>query len=385
MSHIHENAHIPAVVLRANSATPIPPSAHPDDLKLYTVTGSPSSKLRLIDSSGNVYYFLTSTTPITTTFPPSSATYILQTPDAALPSAQALNSLNSGLMWVTSPSGVVSSLRCRFDAPVDPTASDDETIGYRVGSIWFNDQARRLFVCQDSSSGNAIWVSQQMYQYDRKISAPTTSIWSSSSQWSSHNAPASFSVLDEREQYTYIEESIIGIDPNEFHLIRKTDINYGLFSVGFIADPVEIPLYASDTDILPKYCAPFGVAVFYFDTSTTPYGQFIYFVGVNPTGDLYYGVQKSDLSYDGVTVRRSFATGRPYYLRIDRSGTEFYVYLSYNGVDEMLINTRDMLWDTSTPLFEGTYGYGFMNGSVSPGHPAVQSMSKISVFHLEAL
>lgn len=41
----------------------------------------------------------------------------------------------------------------------DPTASDDSSNGFQVGSRWWNTSSREEFVCLDASQGAAVWVS----------------------------------------------------------------------------------------------------------------------------------------------------------------------------------------------------------------------------------
>jgi hypothetical protein len=40
---------------------------------------------------------------------------------------------------------------------VDPDSDDDETAGYSVGSLWYNETSGTLFVCTDESSSGAVW------------------------------------------------------------------------------------------------------------------------------------------------------------------------------------------------------------------------------------
>lgn len=42
-------------------------------------------------------------------------------------------------------------------ATIDPTASNDGTQGYTVGSVWFNVTNGNSFICKDSSTGAAVW------------------------------------------------------------------------------------------------------------------------------------------------------------------------------------------------------------------------------------
>ena len=45
----------------------------------------------------------------------------------------------------------------KYDATVDPTATDDSESGYLVGSHWFNDTTKGLFVCTDNTATAAVW------------------------------------------------------------------------------------------------------------------------------------------------------------------------------------------------------------------------------------
>jgi hypothetical protein len=56
----------------------------------------------------------------------------------------------------------VASLRSQIAgqahvAAVDPTASDDNTEGYSVGSLWYNSVSEALFIATDVSTGAAVW------------------------------------------------------------------------------------------------------------------------------------------------------------------------------------------------------------------------------------
>jgi len=44
-------------------------------------------------------------------------------------------------------------------AIIDPTANDDTAGGYSVGSLWINTITDEVFVCADSTTGSAVWVS----------------------------------------------------------------------------------------------------------------------------------------------------------------------------------------------------------------------------------
>ncbi len=47
--------------------------------------------------------------------------------------------------------------RANLTATTDPTATDDDTAGYSVGSLWFNVTAEVVFVCWDATTGAAVW------------------------------------------------------------------------------------------------------------------------------------------------------------------------------------------------------------------------------------
>lgn len=42
-------------------------------------------------------------------------------------------------------------------ALIDPTVADDNTLGYSVNSLWTNTAGPRSFICQDASTGSAVW------------------------------------------------------------------------------------------------------------------------------------------------------------------------------------------------------------------------------------
>lgn len=44
-----------------------------------------------------------------------------------------------------------------LEATVDPTANDDSSEGYSVGSQWVNGTGGRAFVCVDATEGAAVW------------------------------------------------------------------------------------------------------------------------------------------------------------------------------------------------------------------------------------
>ena len=44
-----------------------------------------------------------------------------------------------------------------YDATTDPAISDDSTLGYAHGSLWFNVASHTLFMCEDATTGSALW------------------------------------------------------------------------------------------------------------------------------------------------------------------------------------------------------------------------------------
>jgi len=51
--------------------------------------------------------------------------------------------------------------KCNFVAASDPTANDDSGDGYSAGSQWYNTTGHKVFVCENATSGSAIW--RQIY------------------------------------------------------------------------------------------------------------------------------------------------------------------------------------------------------------------------------
>ena len=51
--------------------------------------------------------------------------------------------------------------KCNFVAARDPTANDDSGDGYSAGSQWYNTTGHKVFVCENATSGSAIW--RQIY------------------------------------------------------------------------------------------------------------------------------------------------------------------------------------------------------------------------------
>ena len=51
--------------------------------------------------------------------------------------------------------------KCNFVAAADPTGDDDDGDGYAAGSLWFNTTAHEIFLCEDATTGAAVW--RQIY------------------------------------------------------------------------------------------------------------------------------------------------------------------------------------------------------------------------------
>ena len=45
-----------------------------------------------------------------------------------------------------------------FTAVVDPVATDDDSLGYEIGSVWVNTNNNTAFTCVDATTANAIWI-----------------------------------------------------------------------------------------------------------------------------------------------------------------------------------------------------------------------------------
>jgi hypothetical protein len=88
---------------------------------------------------------------------PADATYIVQTSSAGLSAEQALSTLLSGDMQVTTTTGVVASLKANRVATTNPTVTDDAAAGYSVGSRWINITLGIEYVCVDTTNGAAVW------------------------------------------------------------------------------------------------------------------------------------------------------------------------------------------------------------------------------------
>lgn len=53
--------------------------------------------------------------------------------------------------------GNVENIKSNFIAVVAPTANDDSTLGYSIGSVWINTVTDKNYTCVDATSGSAVW------------------------------------------------------------------------------------------------------------------------------------------------------------------------------------------------------------------------------------
>lgn len=53
---------------------------------------------------------------------------------------------------------VIATKLSNLSAAADPTATDDGTDGYSVGSIWVNTSTNTIFMCADPTNSSAVWV-----------------------------------------------------------------------------------------------------------------------------------------------------------------------------------------------------------------------------------
>jgi hypothetical protein len=53
--------------------------------------------------------------------------------------------------------GNVENTLMNFTAAADPSATDDNTLGYTVGSVWINTSSQTEFTCMDATTGAAVW------------------------------------------------------------------------------------------------------------------------------------------------------------------------------------------------------------------------------------
>jgi len=62
----------------------------------------------------------------------------------------------NGILLGNGTSGVIA-LKSEFAQAVAPSPSDDASIGYAVGSQWFDTLADKVYVCVDATLGSAVW------------------------------------------------------------------------------------------------------------------------------------------------------------------------------------------------------------------------------------
>lgn len=53
---------------------------------------------------------------------------------------------------------IIYDLKCNFESAVDPTASNDRTQNYSIGSRWINTVSGHEFVCVNDTATAAVWV-----------------------------------------------------------------------------------------------------------------------------------------------------------------------------------------------------------------------------------
>lgn len=88
---------------------------------------------------------------------PSSAKYIVQTASSDLSAEQALSSLQTGEVQVTTTTGVLSSLKSNLGATAAPGTGNDNTQNYSIGSLWIDTTNDRIYRAVDVSTGAAVW------------------------------------------------------------------------------------------------------------------------------------------------------------------------------------------------------------------------------------
>lgn len=69
-------------------------------------------------------------------------------------------------------------LRRNLTATSDPSASNDQSQGYRVGSQWYNTVSRAMFLCKDATVGAAVWFALGALGY---VTVPAMGLANSSS------------------------------------------------------------------------------------------------------------------------------------------------------------------------------------------------------------
>ena len=55
------------------------------------------------------------------------------------------------------PCMVVLVVKITFSATLLPTTTDDNSQGYALGSLWYDTNTNRLFVCTQNTTSNAVW------------------------------------------------------------------------------------------------------------------------------------------------------------------------------------------------------------------------------------
>jgi hypothetical protein len=88
---------------------------------------------------------------------PTDATYITQTANGDLSAEQALSTLATGAMVVTTSTGVITSLKHNLSASAAPGATDDDVAGYAIGSLWINTTADNVYQAVDVTTSAAVW------------------------------------------------------------------------------------------------------------------------------------------------------------------------------------------------------------------------------------
>lgn len=89
---------------------------------------------------------------------------------------------------------VNSSVKNNFDAAVAPSYSDDSTLGYSIGSNWYNLADSELYTCLDNAATSALWVKI----YPQNLATPTISISSTP-----------YSVSPAQSNYTFTNGSML--------------------------------------------------------------------------------------------------------------------------------------------------------------------------------
>lgn len=68
--------------------------------------------------------------------------------------------VTGGTTGVLTRQGATSIYRRQwnFAGTTDPGLNTDATLGYSVGSLWYNNTAKRLWICMDNTATSAIWI-----------------------------------------------------------------------------------------------------------------------------------------------------------------------------------------------------------------------------------